>query len=332
MVRFFRFRWWVSLFHKKKHEFIYYLFWTKDKKKFNPSSTNKFSKTPYIIRREDAGLGFFAVINFTVVAIAYAEKKGYIPVVDMKNYPSMYLDACEIGRVNAWEYYCEQPAGVSLEEALQSREYIIGRDTLLIAHQDNPERDFRLSPKNNNFDMSIFSRWRKMYEKYLHFKPNVIEKVEQMKARYAGKKILGVLVRGTDYAYLKPRNHPIPPTAEQAIAKAKEAMSEHNFDAVYLATEDKKILTEFQASFGEKLLSPECDYIAYDYDAPKRLAQYQTNRKNDRYLRGLDYIVSMIFLAGCDGFITSQTSGAVGVMCLSDGWEYLYVFDLGYYP
>ena len=43
-------------------------------------------------------------------------------------------------------------------------------------------------------------------------------------------------------------------------------MKEKNFDYVYLATEDKRILAEFQAAFREKLILPDNNYFDYDYE------------------------------------------------------------------
>lgn len=153
-----------------------------------------------------------------------------------------------------------------------------------------------------------------------------------MTRKYSGKKILGVLARGTDYVALKLHNHPVQPEPEAVIAKAREVMKERKFDALYLATEDKNILAKFQEAFGEKLIVPQAEYIDYDYTSGKWLAEYGTDRKNGKYLRGMEYLVSMLFLSRCKGFITSITSGSAGVMLLSDGFEYLYVFDLGLYP
>lgn len=171
--------------------------------------------------------------------------------------------------------------------------------------------------------------WRDIRRKYIRFTPAVLERLERMKAKYSGKRILGVLVRGTDYVAVKPHGHPIPPTAEQAIEKAQEVMNSEGFDAVYLATEDKNILAKFQAAFEDKLLLPEAEYFDYDYDDGKYLVSYMNN---DKYMLGLNYLVSMLFLSQCPGFITSYTSGSAGVMFLSEGFQYLYTFDLGMYP
>ena len=173
--------------------------------------------------------------------------------------------------------------------------------------------------------------WRGLCRKYIRFTKPVLERLESMTRRYSGRRILGVLVRGTDYVAMKPKNHSIPPTPEQAIAKSREAISEQHFDAVYLATEDKNILAKFQNAFGEKLLLPEADYLEYDYSRPEFLADVDSSRPNDKYLRGLEYLVSILFLSRCEGFITSGNNGSAAAMLFSDGFEYFYFFDLGVY-
>ena len=242
----------------------------------------------------------------------------------MKHYPNSYLYESEVGNVNSWEYYFTQPESLTLEEALSCRKYIIGKDTALHEWPSQSASAFY------NEDGRL-SYWRELCGKYIHFTQPVLDGVERESKKFAGKRVLGVLVRGTDYVALRPHNHPVQPTAEQAIAKTREVMHEENFDAMYLATEDKNILMKFREAFGEELLLPEANYLDYDYDNPQYLVHYHAERENDKYLRGLEYLVSMIMLTKCNGLITSRTSGSTGVMCLSQNYDYLYVFDLGCY-
>ena len=280
-----------------------------------------------ILRPKWAGMGLFCYFNNVLAGIVYAKRRNMIPVVDMRTLPNTYLYDDEVGRVNSWEYYFAQPDGIQLDEALRLEDAVITKI---------PFPDMEMWPQvYAEFFLDYcwqLTFWRKICRKYIHFVPAVHERFRRMKEKHDGKKILGVLVRGTDYIATKPSGHPIPPTAEQAIAKAQEAMKGSNFDAVYLATEDKKIVAKFHEAFEDKLILPEADYVDYDYDNPVLLYKYNAGRSNDKYLRGLEYLVSMLFLSKCAGFITSGTSGSAGVMCLSEGFEYLYFFDLGVYP
>jgi len=290
---------------------------------YNPESKIKFEKIPYIIHRDTDGVGLFSYLFTILGGIAFADKNNFAPVVDMKSYKNAYLYDDEVGHINAWEYYFEQPENISLEDALSSQKYIVGPDSVM---HDWPS--FNTSDFYYNRD-GVLDYWRKYCRKYIKFKPEVLEKLKTLQEKTKGKKILGVSVRGTDVVAKKPHAHPIPPTPEQAIEKVQEVLSEKNFDAVYLATEDKNILKKFQDAFGEKLITFEQDYL--DYDPNEWVTAQFTDRKNDRYLRGLEYLVSKLMLAKCQGFIASISSGSMGAMCLSEGFEYLYVFDLGVY-
>lgn len=146
--------------------------------------------------------------------------------------------------------------------------------------------------------------------------------------------MLGVYCRGTDYVALRPAGHPVQPEPEQVIAKAKEAVKTANFDAVYLTTEDENIVADFKKAFGSMLILPNREYAKYNASSEKYIIDYSTNRDNDKYQQGLEYLVSMLLLDECGGLITSLASGPWGFMCLSKNWEnfkYLHIFNLGRY-
>ena len=298
--------------------------WYHDKIYHNPSPTHESDKIPYIIRRHFDKGGLFSYFVYILGGIAYAEKKGYTPVVDMKHYPNPYLYASEVGHVNSWEYYFTQPDSLTLEEALSCRKYIISRDTQLHIKPSHSASAFY--NKDGKLDY-----WRKLCKKYIHFTQPVLDCVEREAQKFAGKRVLGVSVRGTDYTELRPHGHPVQPTIEQAISKTHEVFGTGSYDAVYLATEDKNIIAAFQTEFGEKLILPEGDIIDFDASAGKWVSEcFNDSRDNDKYLRGLEYLVSKLLLTKCNGLITSR-SGGVYAMLFSEGFEYLYIFDLGVY-
>lgn len=274
--------------------------------------------------------GVCLYLNRVLGACVYAELRNMIPVVDMLTLPNPFLQDDEVGYINSWKYYFEQPGRIELDEALSQRDFevvMLPCSQVIVPAQDS--KFFK------NF-LGQLTFWRKMFRKYIRFAPAVLERFEYMKAKYEGMRILGVKVRGTDYVTTKPSGHPIPPTPEQVISKAREAMKENSFDAVYLATEDKKIVSAFQKAFRENLILPEVAYVDYNYDntvpVENWLYRYHIDRDNDKYLSGMEYLVSILFLSRCDGFITSGNNGSVVAMLLSDGFDYFYFFDLGMYP
>lgn len=281
-----------------------------------------------IIRHHWKAVGLFCYFNQTLGGIAYAERRNMIPVIDIRTNINSLLYENEKGRVNAWEYYFEQPSGITLDETLSMNDAVIKN-----AHENispSQSADFFMN------DWGQLDYWKKICRKYIRLSPAAIEKFEAMKAKYEGRKILGVIVRGTDFVTTRPSGHPIPPTAEQAIKKAREAMREKNFDSVYLATEDKRILAKFQDAFGEKLILPDAQYVDYDYSNTGNtgkdrnwMYKYHNDRENDKYLSGMEYLVSILFLSRCEGFIASGNNGAVGAMLFSEGFKYFYFFDLG---
>ena len=267
----------------------------------------------------------FAFFCAILGGINYADRKGYIPVVDMQNYPNTYLYDSEVGNVNAWEYYFTQPDTLTLGEAISCRKYIISRDTSLHCHPSWAASAFY------NEDGQL-DYWRRICKKYIHFTQPVLDGVERELQKFAGKRVLGVSLRGTDYTGLKPHGHPVQPTIEQAISKTREVFGTGNYDSVYLATEDRNIIAAFREAFGEKLILSDRDAIDFDASEGKLIIKcFDDRRENDKYLTGLEYLVSMLMLTKCSGLITSRTNGTAGIMCLSEGFDYLYVFDLGEY-
>ena len=82
--------------------------------------------TYYVIRRRDESVGLFS--NYIVFAghIRYALDKGYLPVIDMKNYFNSGLVPKELlGKENVWEYFFCQPFGLSLEDVYENGENVL---------------------------------------------------------------------------------------------------------------------------------------------------------------------------------------------------------------
>ena len=256
--------------------------------------------------------------------ISYADRRGLIPVIDMRTNINAYLYRDETGKVNSWEYYFKQPGGISLDDALSDRNAILASSAYSYS-KPNSSLGFYY-----NYGGEL-DYWRGLCRKYLHFSDALNDRLAHERQKFADKKVLGVSVRGTDYVALRNTNHPVQPDVGQVIAKVREVMDTGKFDAIYISTEDQGIVSEFRKYFAEKLILPEQEYFDFDTSSRKAISEYTHNRPNDKYLNGLEYLASKLLLCECKGLVTSMSGGAILTMLFSQGFEYLYVFDIGVY-
>lgn len=273
----------------------------------------------YVIRRHDTHAGLFSFLMTNLGAIDQAVERGYIPVIDMMNYENTLLLPEQVGKHNAWDDYFEQPFQYSLAEAFQSRKVILGSI-------GQPEKfpDFEMLN-----DESMIEFWRKSAQKYLHIKPKIQNKINDIYMSFFGNsKVLGVLCRGTDYLILKPHDHPVQPDPEEIIRKCRKVFDEQNCEYIYLATEDENIWRQFCTAFGERVRG----YQSKRYVMTRK--EYLSNMldlSQTPYERNCEYLISIGLLAKCNCLVAGATSGTYGALVLSEGYEYQYIYQLGRY-
>ena len=82
-------------------------------------------KVFYIIRRYP-GTGLFSNLAYVINHIQIANRMGFVPIVDMKNYPTVYNEKKKIfGTYNSWEYYFEKLNNFDLDEVYKSKNIIM---------------------------------------------------------------------------------------------------------------------------------------------------------------------------------------------------------------
>ncbi len=281
-------------------------------------------ETFYIIRRIDK-IGLFSYFASTLGHIRYAKRKGYVPVVDMMTYENGLIGSDELGKRNGWEYYFEQPCGVTLAEALASKNVIL---SYVGATLDRPfETAEFLSDRTG-----ALTAWRALARQHIRYSPGAAAFIQATSERVfaGGERCLGVLCRGTDYTQVKPARHPIQPSPEAAIQKAEQVMREQGCGKLFLATEDQDIHRLFKAHFGAAVVNINSSFV--NFDGKSKLSDLLPKDANARYVRNLDYLASIAILSRCPCFVGGLTSGTLGAFLLSDGFEYQHVWDLGVYP
>lgn len=284
-------------------------------------------KTIMLIGRTGKTYGLFWYVNYFAQYIREAEKLGYIPVIDMKNYYNIYLDDDEQGKINAWELFFEQITEVSLDDAYQSANVIHIPDTNYIS-----EGEFAIG--NIYYNIEIRKMFCDIVKKYIKLNCQMKEKFKleynKIFSKIEGKKVLGVLYRGTDFKNIKPYLHAVQPSVNECVNKVKEKVIEWGMDYIYIATDDEEALVEMKKQFCDKLLY--YDRVRFSNTGKKRLAFVSFDREHDRYIKGVDYLMEITLLAKCDSLVAGKAGGTIGALLLNNcSYEKEYFFELGTY-
>lgn len=284
---------------------------------------NHPDKTFYVIGVHYPTAGLFAIVKSVFCHICYAYQKGFIPIVDMQNFKSQLSDNNDTN-TNAWELYFQQPGGYNLQDISKSKNIIKSSS---LPFPEGIEIGFD-TPMNDDFHNEFAS----LYEKYIVPTPEVATYANNKREKVIGNKqhVLGVLCRGTDYTESKPSGHPIQPTAEQAVAKAKEVMSQYGYDYIFLATEDKRIYNVFLEAFGDKLLFSG-QRLYEGMDGKKFLSELKVDNYSEKWHNTVDYYSTIYILSKCDGLLAGLTCGSICAYMMSKGYGYTHFWDLGRY-
>lgn len=284
------------------------------------------------------GTGIFCDLLAFLRWVYFAELMGYTPVIDMQYVPNLYLEDELLGRVNSYEYFYRQPAGMSAEEAYRSR------DVFFVNRLDCPY-NFSLRQKLTYKKATAVSDWvygenrekhfalyKRLYDTY--FVPSD-EARAFVEARWnelvqPGERTLGLLCRGTDYFAKRPYRHQIQPTPDMIIEKTDALLAEHPVDKIFVATEDEDILGRLRAHYGEKLVYIDCPRLTAK--AGQSVAEGFAERRVDKRLNGLHYFASIACLSRCDHLIAGRTMATQFIRTMRDAdFETEFYWDLGRY-
>lgn len=271
-------------------------------------------------------LGLSAIFLDNLRMCEYAYEKNWIPFIDMKNVPSMYLAEDKLGKENAWEYYFTQTF-CSKEKSL---DYIYTKENIVI-----PSMFWSVDKYRNIKNKETFNQLRKIYRRSFSIKESIARRFEQESKKLFSQccidNVLACIYRGTDYTSIQPANHPIQPQLEEVIQLCKKQMELWECEYLFVATEDEEALEKFKKTFANCLLYT--NQMRYSNTGNLFLAQIHNQRDNDEYMRGEEYLLVMLLLAQCKYLISGVNGAYKGAMVLKED-EYLetYIFDKGKYP
>ena len=267
----------------------------------------------YIIRRRAPWAGFYANYLYVAGHVVYALKKGYIPVVDMQNYPTLYNEDREFrGTKNAWEYYFEQPGGVDLTTAMNSGNYILSDYSTMrenIPYKDGPSYFFIDWNKSAPLEHVIAER--------LQPKQDIIETaVDFWNHNCIGKTVLGVHYRGTDKK-VEVKNHFLSASLENYLHSVEKCISEYNPNIILLCTDDEEAIRTFNERYPDKVIFSNAFRVTEGETEGIHLMK-GVNRKHHNYLLGKEVIVDVTLLSYCDFFVFSHSNVATAAMFINN--------------
>jgi hypothetical protein len=251
------------------------------KQEFGSKNKNKIF---YVIKRTP-GAGFFSNLAYVLVNLEISDKKNYIPIIDMQNFPTIYNQKKNIdNKKNVWEIFFKQTSKYNLKDVYQSKHVYF-------------------SPNNLNFRLEVYKKkkLKKIFDKYIKINDEVLKNVINFtKKKFDNKKILGIHLRGTDQKIAP--NHVFPPTIYEIKNLIDKKIKYERFDKVFLLTEQLKYHNELKKTYGSLICS-------YDYFRSDDVKDFSSNlRKNHRNRLGIESLVETITLSKCNEIVYCETN------------------------
>lgn len=249
--------------------------------------------------------------------MVYALSKGFKPYIELKDRGEGWTN---------WATFFEQPFPISAEKE---------PDCICDLEQGYFKPEF-YTPYNK-FDLCL---WCKVYHRLVRLNEPTSQYVEKeynnlfFDENGQKKSVLGVICRGTDYVKQKPSGHPIQPSVEQVIERAKVLLEQYRLDYLYLATEEYAIYEKFEKAFPGLIIVNQRQYYDEIFNAQDMsyIYQVQFDRENDIYLKGLEYLSSLQLLSRCDVLLGGNCGGACAAIYMNNmRYKHTELFNLGVY-
>lgn len=277
-------------------------------------------KTIFVIRpRTDKVEGLMSLFMYVLQRVAYAQEKGYLCYVDMKNYETQYA----VEGVNSWELFFQQPMSLTEEEVYQSKNVILCSTCNVYDDTGLNEKIF--------FHREELQFGQSFVEKYIRLSEKMEKMLQQELDKIQVENAIGIYMRGTDYTKLKPAGHYVQPSKEMVKEKVDQFIEKYKEKRLFLVTEDMENYQYMKNCYGDLVHVVSNEHFISGYKGDDFLSKTDC-LGDDMIQRGYKYLVKILLLAKCKYLITSITMGSEAAYLLNQGkYEDVYVFDLGLY-
>ena len=281
------------------------------------------NKTILIIRpnSEDAIQGLLSLFVQSVRWLQYAKEHNYLSYVDYKTYRTQYYD----GNNNAWDFFFQQPDKLDYDEVYRSNNVVLSGVSLQKTTDDTMFRE------NVFKDKKSLNKCHDILVESIRFTDEVLQLVESENRMLHVEDCIGVYIRGTDYAKMKPPGEFRQPEIADVVVRVKDFVTRYPGKKIFLVTEDYDYYRAMKQDFPELLTIVSFDSFITGYDGKDYLSRTKLLEKNKKK-RGMDYLVKIILLSRCRYLISSITMGSIAAYCFNGGrYKDEYIFDLGVY-
>ena len=267
-------------------------------------------KTIYLIEERGAGVGFFAEFGVTLIELYFADERGFTPYVRWgRDYLYYEPDGVD-GEQNAFLYFFKPVSEV--------------KDIAHACHMIRTEESHYVQVKAQfgavSYDVSdeYVDAMARMVKKYIYYNERTKEYLQQEYSALLGDgKVLGVHFRGTDFrkGY---NNHPIPVQIEQEIDKVQELLDSSGYDKIFLATDEKAAVEQFQSAFGDKVYLYEDTFFFFLTD--ESIAFSEDKRVRHRYHLAREVVRDQYTLTHCDGLVCGYSNVTFIARVMRQAW------------
>lgn len=250
----------------------------------------------YVIWRTP-GAGFFSIVASTLAHIHIATSQGLIPVVDFDSHDSVYRENSPVhGTSNMWEYYFEQPGGMSLGDIPANFVSIDGT-----------------WPKGYPYDLSGAPLYREIWNDYIRLTPATRKFIDSSsETLQISHQTLGVHYRGQEMRTAK--GHRYPPTLRQIRDAITWSLENADFEDIFLVTEAQQYVHYFVKFFGARVIpSP-----SFRLSHRNSYTLSRSPRKNHKYLLGLEALRDAVVLSRCGGLVCGRSNLSEAAIMLAE--------------
>lgn len=241
---------------------------------------------------------------------------GYTPYISLKNGAK--------GETN-WDTFFLQPFDMQMDKTQWGRV-----KTFCYADMKLPYGYYINTP----YFPHHYRRWCKTFHSLVRLNATTIAYVENEYNQlfHSDDKVLGVLCRGTDY--IGQKGLPIQPDVKIVITEAGQWMEQYGYNKIYLATECSAIHQQFEEAFPGQIITNQRTY--YDTIMQEQnldlIGKVHFERPNDNYLKGLQYLSSLVLLSRCHALLAGNCGGSLFALFYNNmQYEHSKIYRLGVY-